>query len=64
MATINFGGVNEHVVTREEFPLEKAVKTLKSPNICMRRGYSLVKYAINPLLLRHQGFNINGYGDA
>ena len=30
MATINFGGVNEHVVTREEFPLEKAVKTLKN----------------------------------
>ena len=24
MAVINFGGVDENVVTREEFPLEKA----------------------------------------
>ncbi len=27
MATINFGGVEEQVVTREEFPLEKARET-------------------------------------
>ena len=29
MATLNFGGVNETVVTREEFPLSKAQQTLK-----------------------------------
>ena len=29
MAQINFGGVNETVVTREEFPLEKARKVLE-----------------------------------
>ena len=30
MAKINFGGVEENVVTREEFPLEKALETLKN----------------------------------
>ena len=29
MAVINFGGVDENVVTREEFPLEKAREVLK-----------------------------------
>ena len=29
MAKINFGGVEEEVVTREEFPLEKAREVLK-----------------------------------
>ena len=29
MAKINFGGVEEHVVTREEFPLERALETLR-----------------------------------
>ena len=29
MATINFGGVNETVITRDEFPLAKAQETLK-----------------------------------
>ena len=29
MAKINFGGVEENVVTREEFPLKKALETLK-----------------------------------
>lgn len=29
MATLNFGGVEENVVTREEFPLEKAREVLK-----------------------------------
>ena len=28
MATINFGGVEEKVVTREEFPLEKQERYL------------------------------------
>lgn len=29
MAKLNFGGVEENVVTREEFPLEKAQEILK-----------------------------------
>src|SRR3982074_2091701 len=29
MATLNFGGVQENVVTRDEFPLAKAQKVLK-----------------------------------
>ena len=29
MAVMNFGGVDENVVTREEFPLEKAREVLK-----------------------------------
>ena len=32
MAKINFGGVEENVVTREEFPLEKAREVLKKRN--------------------------------
>ena len=30
MAKINFGGVEEEVVTRDEFPLEKAREVLKN----------------------------------
>jgi hypothetical protein len=30
MAKINFGGTEETVVTREEFPLEKAQEVLKN----------------------------------
>ena len=30
MAQMNFGGVIENVVTREEFPLEKAREVLKN----------------------------------
>ncbi|WP_315821037.1 hypothetical protein [Paraflavitalea speifideaquila] len=30
MAKLNFGGVEENVVTREEFPLAKAQATLKN----------------------------------
>ena len=30
MATINFGGVDEQVITRDEFTLEKAKETLKT----------------------------------
>ena len=29
MAKINFGGTEENVVTREEFPLSKALETLR-----------------------------------
>lgn len=29
MALLNFGGVEEHVITREEFPLKKAQEGFK-----------------------------------
>ena len=35
MAKINFGGVEEHVVTREEFPLERALETLRNETIAV-----------------------------
>ncbi|EMR02041.1 Ketol-acid reductoisomerase [Cesiribacter andamanensis AMV16] len=35
MATINFGGVNETVITREEFPLAKAQQVLKEETIAV-----------------------------
>ena len=35
MAVINFGGVDENVVTREEFPLEKAREVLKDEVIAI-----------------------------
>ena len=37
MAQINFGGVKENVVTREEFPLAKALEVLKNENHCCYR---------------------------
>ena len=33
MAQMNFGGVIENVVTREEYPLAKALETLKLKSI-------------------------------
>ena len=35
MATINFGGVLENVVTREEFSLDKAKEILKNETIAV-----------------------------
>jgi ketol-acid reductoisomerase len=35
MAKLNFGGVTEEVVTREEFPLEKAREVLKNDTIAI-----------------------------
>ena len=35
MAKINFGGVVEDVVTREEFPMEKAREVLKDETIAI-----------------------------
>lgn len=35
MATINFGGVMENVVTREEFPLNKAQEVLKNETVAV-----------------------------
>jgi Cft2 family RNA processing exonuclease len=51
MAVMNFGGVNENVVTREEFPLEKAreVLTIVYKNLNAKIKRSLVGY-INKIL--------------
>ena len=35
MAEMNFGGVIENVMTREEFPLEKAREILKNETIAV-----------------------------
>ena len=35
MAKMNFGGVIENVITREEFPLSKALETLKDETIAV-----------------------------
>ena len=35
MATMNFGGVEENVVTRDEFPLVKAQDVLKNDTIAV-----------------------------
>jgi ketol-acid reductoisomerase len=56
MAKINFGGVEENVVTREEFPLEKAVETLKNETIAVI-GYG-VQGPGQALNLKDNGFNV------
>ena len=56
MAQINFGGVTEEVVTREEFPLEKALETLKDETIAVL-GYG-VQGPGQALNLRDNGFNV------
>ncbi len=56
MAIINFGGVEENVVTREEFPLEKARETLKNETIAVL-GYG-VQGPGQALNLRDNGFNV------
>ncbi|MEN9444176.1 MAG: hypothetical protein RIS47_1066 [Bacteroidota bacterium] len=56
MAKINFGGVEENVVTREEFPLEKAMETLKDEVIAVI-GYG-VQGPGQALNLRDNGFNV------
>lgn len=40
MAKMNFGGVIEEVMTREEFPLEKAREVLKNETIAVL-GYGI-----------------------
>jgi ketol-acid reductoisomerase len=35
MAKLNFGGVEENVVTRDEFPMSKALETLKDETIAI-----------------------------
>lgn len=56
MAKMNFGGVKEDVVTREEFPLEKARKVLKDETIAII-GYG-VQGPAQALNLRDNGFNV------
>ncbi len=56
MAQMNFGGVMENVVTREEFPLEKAREVLKNETIAVI-GYG-VQGPGQSLNLRDNGFNV------
>lgn len=56
MATINFGGTEENVVTREEFPLEKAREVLKEEVIAVI-GYG-VQGPGQALNLKDNGFNV------
>ena len=56
MATINFGGVDEQVITREEFPLEKAREVMKNETIAII-GYG-VQGPGQALNLRDNGFNV------
>ena len=56
MAKINFGGVTEDVVTREEFPLSKAKDVLKDETIAVL-GYG-VQGPAQSLNLRDNGFNV------
>ena len=56
MATLNFGGVEEDIVTREEFPLAKALETLKDETIAVL-GYG-VQGPGQALNLKDNGFNV------
>ncbi len=56
MAQINFGGVIEEVVTREEFPLEKAHEVLSSETIAVL-GYG-VQGPAQALNMRDNGFKV------
>lgn len=56
MAKINFGGVTEDVVTREEFPLDKAREVLKNETVAII-GYG-VQGPGQALNLRDNGINV------
>ena len=56
MAVMNFGGVNENVVTRDEFTLEKAREVLKDEKIAVI-GYG-VQGPGQACNLRDNGFNV------
>jgi ketol-acid reductoisomerase len=56
MAKINFGGVVEEVVTREEFPLEKARQVLKDETVAVL-GYG-VQGPAQSLNMRDNGINV------
>ncbi len=56
MAVINFGGVDENVVTREEFPLAKAQEVLKNETVAVI-GYG-VQGPGQSLNLKDNGINV------
>lgn len=56
MATINFGGVPETVITRDEFPLDKALEFLKDETIAVI-GYG-VQGPGQALNMRDNGFRV------
>ncbi len=56
MAIINFGGVDERVVTREEFPLSRAQEALKNETIAVL-GYG-VQGPGQSLNMRDNGFRV------
>ncbi|MCK5005767.1 MAG: ketol-acid reductoisomerase, partial [Spirochaetales bacterium] len=56
MAKIDFGGVEEHVVMREEFSLERAREVLKDEIIAVI-GYG-VQGPAQSLNMRDNGFNV------
>ena len=56
MALINFGGVMENVVTRDEFPLEKAQELLKNETVAVI-GYG-VQGPGQSLNMRDNGINV------
>ena len=56
MAKMNFGGVEETVITRDEFPLEKAREVLKDETIAVI-GYG-VQGPGQSMNLRDNGFNV------
>ena len=56
MAILNFGGVEEQVITREEFTLEKAREVLKDETIAVI-GYG-VQGPGQSMNLRDNGFNV------
>jgi len=56
MAIIDFGGVEEEVVTREEFPVEKAREVLKDETIAVI-GYG-VQGPAQALNMKDNGLNV------
>ncbi len=56
MAILNFGGVEENVVTREEFPLEHALDVMKDETMAVI-GYG-VQGPAQALNMKDNGFNV------
>ena len=56
MATIDFGGVKEDVVTRDEFPVSKALEVLKDETIAVI-GYG-VQGPAQALNMKDNGFKV------
>ena len=56
MTTLNFGGVEEEVVTRDEFPLEKARQVLKDEVVAVL-GYG-VQGPAQALNMRDNGIRV------